>query len=847
MGIPDMTQSVVARVIALFLLALGVTGCTGVVVLPSGPGGDPDPGDPDPSDSALVVQSESITTSYSGFFSVILACTDGETIEVDAPGAEPMVAGGAFGGTCTNGRFVDNFFLPAALSSLSVEFRQTIEGSIASVDLRRQRLPSDAASLFFSNVSLKCLSCHSDEGGNIPYWGAFDSVSAFQDFISQGSGSRFPNLSDVVTGPRDLRAAPGAFLRRLVHRMGDEISPIFGVFPDAGSMPPVGSEERRDVEVDFSFFDLAYAFLANLSLDAVPNQCLDSREPVEERPVVRLTNEELHRTVRGLFALQTSLEGTVNPLPGVTAEVSTYMEGLAFPALPPSGRDTIFETLLNYGDEVASAFELDRYNAAFATAVGCSLATDSDATCVQAHIENLLARAFRGEAVPADTVTMVVDAYGDFRIEMDAPTAFVNATAKYILVSPFFLFKSYRGENSAVAGVHSLTNRELASRVSFLIWGTGPTPDLLARDWDRLLRSNSAQVAGELEDILLEMLRDSRSDYFFKSFGFQWLHVTEELRPVLKVEQMGQAEEFQAAIDGELIAMLRHVAVERRPLDELLTADYTFLNRTMAEWYGMDPSGFTSAFQRVAFADHAQLYNRRGILTQAKVLSAGSVPSRPNAANRGARIIRHVACSPLGNPSGFIIEPGDGVDIEATTEAQLFRDLTEDPNSSCAGCHLSINPIGYPFHAFNRLGQHDSSQAVNGSLPEPYVYENVVVRGQSTDNPSPVWKAQLFYLDDRGGSLVGLPTKDTSLSGTFDDHLGLIDLLATSRSFEACIVEHLYDYTRGFPSSSSMGRDQTTISAHACTKSAIVEEAPDFLSLLRTMVARPGFTEARRN
>ncbi|MEL6188905.1 MAG: DUF1592 domain-containing protein, partial [Myxococcota bacterium] len=466
-----------------------------------------------------------------------------------------------------------------------------------------------------------------------------------------------------------------------------------------------------------------YAFLAELPADPTAptvDACLAQSEPIEPRPVTRLTNVELDNIMQDLFGLPATFGRTSsNPLPGVTADISTYINGLSFPALPPNTPDAIFEGLLDYTDEVVAAFDANAYNQQASSSAGCALNSSSSEACIRSHAEYILGRAFRGEAVPSDAVDFVVSVFGDFRQELDVVPSFVHAASKYVALNPFVLFKSFRGEGTETNGTRPLTNDELASRVSFLMWGTGPTPELLAQDWDRLLRSTSAQAAGELEQVLLSMVSDPRSDHFFRSFGFQWLHVNTAVSSVLDMANVARAEELQTAFDGELVSMLRSLVQNRRPLDELITADYTFLNRTLAEWYGVDPSGFDASFRRVNYSDYPQLYNRRGVLTHAKVLSSGSMPSRPSASNRGTRILRHVICSEMGDPSGFVLEQDGTTDLENITEVERFRNLTEDPSTSCAGCHVRINPVGYPFHAFNRLGQHEMALARDGALPEP--------------------------------------------------------------------------------------------------------------------------------
>lgn len=841
-------------------------GCTGLIALPEDgtPPGVPTPVNPpvqvppvDPPPSSLRLAEGSVVSSYSGFFSVEVGCAVGEGLEITAPGVQTLAGESPAGNACPGGSYQVALYLPPGSSQATVRFAQGAASLDVQVD--RRPLPSTALAQLHEQVQASCLGCHMARGGASD-WGSLPGPEALLDFVyanqaenaSEGR-ARFPALASTAP-PRDLRLDPGAFLRRIVHHLGGAPSPIFaGVHADAGSMPPVGTGERAALEGGFTLFDLAYAVLSELPADSRPppvDPCLGQVEPVEPRPVERLTNEELHRTVQVVFALPDAFASTAsNPLPAVNAAVTTYVEGLGFPALPPGAQDSIFEDLLAYSEEVAAAFDVESYNRRYSSPAGCSLQSSSGGACLRRHVETLLSGAFRGEEVPSDAVDFVVSVYDDLRSELGTVEAFVHATSKYILLNPFFLFKSYRGESTGTGGLHPLTSLELATRLSFLFWGTGPDPWMLGRDWGRLLRGQSAQDAAELERALLDIVADGRANHFLRSFGFQWLNLKAGIDSVLDDDLRPSREALQRSIDGEFLEFLRHAIIERRPLDELLTANHTYLDRTLAELYGLDPSQFGDTLVRVDFADHPELQNRRGLLTQAKVLSEGSMPSRPSAAHRGVRILRHVVCSPMGPPSGFIIDQTSGGDtnLETITEAERFRTFTEASSSNCANCHLRINPVGFPFHAFDRLGRHDLALARSGSLPEPAVYENVVVRGTATSNPSPIWKASLFYLDDRGGSLEALPTADGTLSGSFDDHLGLIELLATTRAFERCVVEHLYDYALGLPSTNDFGRDAETIEAHACVKAAVALDAPDLLAVLAQMVSRRAFTTVRRN
>jgi mono/diheme cytochrome c family protein len=271
----------------------------------------------------------------------------------------------------------------------------------------------------------------------------------------------------------------------------------------------------------------------------------------------------------------------------------------------------------------------------------------------------------------------------------------VRALIARILASPSFL---YRVETVASSAEKPLDGWEMASRMSFFLWASIPDDEL-----------RRAAAAGELAKPALlakqvkRMTADPKARRLATEFFGQWLgfYHFDEYRGVDTARFPEFTEEVREAMYDEAVSTFEHLVRQERPLREMLSADYTFLNQPLAKFYGIEkelPVG------RVVRVDGASAFNRGGVLRLGSVLTVTSAPLRTSPVKRGDWILRRILGTPTPPP------PADAGTIPRDDKAFKGRTLRETlaehkRNAACAACHLKIDPLGFPLEGFDAVGR----------------------------------------------------------------------------------------------------------------------------------------------
>jgi hypothetical protein len=152
----------------------------------------------------------------------------------------------------------------------------------------------------------------------------------------------------------------------------------------------------------------------------------------------------------------------------------------------------------------------------------------------------------------------------------------------------------------------------------------------------------------------------------------------------------------------EAVAFFEHVVRQDRPVDEVLFADYTFLNRPLAEHYGIEPGPLAGdAFERV---EGMGRYHRGGLLGLGAVLTATSAPLRTSAVKRGDWVLRRIVGTPVPPPPADVGSiPADDVLADGLTTRQRLE--AHRTAASCANCHSRIDPLGFALEPFDPIGR----------------------------------------------------------------------------------------------------------------------------------------------
>jgi hypothetical protein len=335
-------------------------------------------------------------------------------------------------------------------------------------------------------------------------------------------------------------------------------------------------------------------------------------------------------------------------------------------------------------------------NAAPAVAGNAAAAgsTREETACAQRIVSNLARRAFRRPVNDTDTTPLMAFyksgyAQGGFDIGVrDAVSA--------ILASPHFLYRAEAGD--ALPGVRTLSDLELASRLSFFIWSSIPDDELLKVATEgRLSRSDvlTAQVT--------RMLADPRAESLSDDFAFQWLNIAklDEITPDRSQFPYAAGNLDQRAfLKEELRLFVDSVLRSNRSVQELLTADYTFLNERLAMLYGIETVKGPH-FRKVTLENPA----RHGLLGKGAVLMLTAYPNRTSPVLRGAWILDRLLGTPPSDP------PLDVPSLPENRRGQPAKTLRarleqHRANPTCFSCHGVMDPLGLALENFNAVGQY---------------------------------------------------------------------------------------------------------------------------------------------
>jgi len=279
------------------------------------------------------------------------------------------------------------------------------------------------------------------------------------------------------------------------------------------------------------------------------------------------------------------------------------------------------------------------------------------------------------------------------RLDHDAA---IRALVARILVSPEFL---YRVEAVGSGPERPLNGWEMASRLSFFLWSSIPDDEL-----------RRAAAAGELNHPALvakqvkRMTADPKARRLATEFFGQWLgfYHFDEYRGVDTTRFPDFKDDVKSAMYDESISTFEYIVRQGRPVREILDADYTFLNKPLAAFYGVAKDlKLTDKMERV---DGAHAFNRGGALRLGSVLTTTSAPLRTSPVKRGDWVLRRILGTPTPPP------PADAGTIPA--DDKTFNGLTvrerlaqHKRNATCANCHSRIDPLGFPLEGFDAVGR----------------------------------------------------------------------------------------------------------------------------------------------
>ncbi|MBN78105.1 MAG: hypothetical protein CMO36_07860 [Verrucomicrobiaceae bacterium] len=318
---------------------------------------------------------------------------------------------------------------------------------------------------------------------------------------------------------------------------------------------------------------------------------------------------------------------------------------------------------------------------------------------INERLNHFLTRAFRR---PVDLATL--NRYSSHATELiKSGSTFLDAmkeTVSAILASPRFLYL-YDSESK-----HS-KDYELATRLSFFLWGSIPDDVLIERAASGDL-SNPDVLRAEVERMLL----DGRLKRFCDSFPSQWLQLDRIISSVPDPKKYPDfyyaPPNYRTTMDMmmEPLLLFETILVEDRPITDLIDSDYSYRSKRLSKWYDSKVEGrlggpVTMAFERVSINDRKE----GGVITSAAVMTMTSGPEETKPITRGAWISGVIFNDPPEPPPADVptLENDDSELAKQMTLRERFSSHRDNPD--CAGCHKKLDPLGFALENFDAVGR----------------------------------------------------------------------------------------------------------------------------------------------
>ena len=343
-----------------------------------------------------------------------------------------------------------------------------------------------------------------------------------------------------------------------------------------------------------------------------------------------------------------------------------------------------------------------------------------EATCANEIIRKLATLAYRGPLTSQD-MSGLMKFYDEGR-KADFESG-IRMALQAMLASPRFLFRLEEAPSTIRPGQnYRITDLDLATRLSFFVWGSGPDDELL-----KIAQRGTLRTAGVMAAQVKRMLLDPKSEALSTRFGAQWLRL-QDLEKIYPDALLFPYYDYKLgqALRRETELFFDSIVREDHNVFDLLTADYTFVNERVAKHYGI-PHINGEEFQRVTLPDP----NRRGLLGQGSILALTSVADRTSPVLRGKWIMEVLLASPPPPPPPNVpsldetkAESSDGGLLTTRQRMEQHR-----ANPQCNSCHRVIDPLGLALENFDVTGRWRMRD--NGNIVDPVgnLYDGTKMEG----------------------------------------------------------------------------------------------------------------------
>ncbi|MDA9118667.1 DUF1592 domain-containing protein [Opitutales bacterium] len=350
---------------------------------------------------------------------------------------------------------------------------------------------------------------------------------------------------------------------------------------------------------------------------------------------------------------------------------------------------------------------------------------------LKSRLQHLLKRAFRA---PVDDKTFS-KYYSFAEQEMNQGMGMgdvMKDVFSAILASPRFLYLYDRGGEES-REPESRQNLDLASRLSFFLWGSVPDDQLLEVAMEATL-SQDEQLTRQVD----RMLTDEKVKRFCDSFPTQWLQLD---RIISAVPDEKKYRDFyygpplyRTTMDMmmEPLLLFETVLIEDRSVLELIDSNYTFRSARLSKWYGDAPNGKLGGPVTIRFTRQSVKDRRHGgLITNGAVMTMTSGPLETKPITRGAWVAGVIFNSPPPPPPAEVPPLPEEKEVDdSLTLRERFADHRE--RADCAGCHEKLDPLGFALENFDPVGRwrekyHNGREVdASGTLFRSHKFSNII-------------------------------------------------------------------------------------------------------------------------
>lgn len=512
-----------------------------------------------------------------------------------------------------------------------------------------------------------------------------------------------------------------------------------------------------------------------------PTNACDTTPTLAKPRIWRMTNSQLASTLRDQFGVE----------PAALANLPTdaRLDGFANQASQLTIAPLLAEVYYAIGEQLGEA----TMQSPGKFDIACDVASLAPGACLDGFLAKTAQKLWRRPISPAE-LTKLAGLFASTAAGGEGASGGVKAVMQALFMAPESLHRTELGTDGTPGVVTRLTDHEVASALSYLIWDSAPDAELTAlADQGKL--HDDATLATQARRLFAT--RDKAAPAM-QHFFSQWLKL-ENLSATVKEPSLFPmaSPELVADLQQELDLFTNSVLFDAggdRRFDSLFTADYAFVNGRTAPLYGL--TGVTGDTLTRHELNRAE---RRGIFSMLPFLWGRSHSEDTNLVGRGAYVRAEVLCHRVPLPPGGVPNPGRFADANATGRQRLG--IHASP--ACAGCHSLFDGIGFALENYDAIGRY-----------------------RTQEHGQPIDATGTLPLPSEGNALPGIP---------FSNFVDLVDELAAKPDVYSCFAQQFSAY--------ASGRDLPELDA--CDRERIVAQFAsnnhEIDKLVLSVIASPSF------